>query len=209
MKYKKPSVSTRCLFFCKADKASSVQIYFFFLFSFFFALIVFFFKHFYFCTGAWMRPAILQEVCSTFGEVPLLSIESAARKPQPHIRTGSTLMGRHNRRRMKLKACAGWVRQQTNRAAGVSMTMSPVNCSWLEAYFTAWYQSLCILLTLFHCVEALQLYGAPNLHQLEINSCCAVNHSLTRVAGPSFYVQLLPLFPLPLPNQQVTLLGDE
>lgn len=39
---------------------------------------------------------------------------------------------------------------------------SLVNCRWLEAYFTVLYQSLCILLTLFHRVEAIQFYEPPN-----------------------------------------------
>lgn len=145
-----------------------------------------------------------------FAEVSVLSIDSAARKPQSCILTGSTEAGRQKAGTGKeLKARTGQIHQQTNQAAGVSIMMPPVNCGWPEAYFTAQYQSLCILLTLFHWVEAVQFYGAPNLLQFEINSWWAVYHSLTRGAGPSLYVPLLPVFLLPLPDQKVTLLRDE
>lgn len=145
-----------------------------------------------------------------FADASLLSIDSSGGKPQSCIQTDSTAMGRQKGWRGKeLKACAGQIHQQTNQAAGISIMMPPVNCSWLEAYFTACYQSLCILLTLFHRVEAVQLYGTPDLHQFEINSSWAVHHRLIRVAGQSLYVQLLPVFLLPLLDQEVTLFQDE
>lgn len=194
----------------------------YFLFSFFFFLIASFFLFvscciFHFASMVFYAALELgwdelsfKRSAAGFADASLLSIDSSGGKPQSCIQMDSTAMGRQKGRRGKeLKACAGQIHQQTNQAAGISIMMPPVNCSWLEAYFTAWYQSLCILLTLFHRVEAVQLYGAPNLHQFEINSRWAVHHSLIRVAGQSLYIQLLPVFLLPLLDQEVTLFQDE
>lgn len=51
---------------------------------------------------------------------------------------------------------------RNSQMLGISITEPLVNCRWLEAYFTLLYQSLCILLTLFHWVEAIQFYEPPN-----------------------------------------------
>lgn len=51
---------------------------------------------------------------------------------------------------------------RNSQMLGISITEPLVNCRWLEAYFRLLYQSLCILLTLFHWVEAIQFYEPPN-----------------------------------------------
>jgi len=51
---------------------------------------------------------------------------------------------------------------RNSQMLGISIMEPLVNCRWLEAYFTLLYQSLCILLTLFHWVEAIQFYEPPN-----------------------------------------------
>lgn len=51
---------------------------------------------------------------------------------------------------------------RNSQVLGVSIMKPLVNCRWLQAYFTGLYQSLCILLTLFHWVEAIQFYELPN-----------------------------------------------
>lgn len=95
-----------------------------------------------------MRWVIIQEVSTGSAEVTSPGIHPVARKPQCSILMGSTAVGRQNgKRRKELKACAQ-IHQQTNQAAEASIMMLPVNCVWLEAYFTMWYQGLCILVSL-------------------------------------------------------------
>lgn len=177
MKCKKTSVSAWCVFSNETDQTASAQILFFYiffncLFFLFVSRCIFHFASVDFCPVLELGWGELSSRRSAagFAEVSLLSIDSAARKLHPCILMGSTAVGRQKGGRGKeLKACTGQIHQQTNQAAGASIMMPPVNCSWLEAHFTAQYQSLCILLTLFHWIEPVQLYGASSLHQFEIN----------------------------------------
>lgn len=134
------------------------ELDFYYLFIYSTAVVFFIRQVLCFCLMLVLAIRVLSLKKSAVGSAKHLRNQQAYRypstRPLPRVEKeggGALLKGIH------------WSQLTRNsQVLGISITKPLVNCRWLEAYFTGLYQSLCVLLTLFHWVEAIQFYELPN-----------------------------------------------
>lgn len=144
------------VFFFKLD------FFFYYLFVYSVAVIFFIRQVLCFCLTLVLAIRVLTLKRSAVGSAKHLRNQQAggypSTRPLPRVEKeeGGKKEGKHC-----WESHTGSQLTRNSQVLRISIMEPLVNCRWLEAYFTVLYQSLCILLTLFHWVEAIQFYEPP------------------------------------------------